>query len=171
MMSSFDGKRPKVHKTAYVAESSEIIGDVTVGKDCSIWPGVVLRGDEDSITIGDNTSVQDNTVIHTPLNRLPVNVGKNVTIGHNAIIHGCKIGDNCIVGMGAILLNGSEIGDWCIVGAGAVVTEGIKVPSGSLVVGVPAKIVKKLDKEHREKITKNWKEYVMLKDYYKKQNS
>ena len=166
MLRGFMGKKPKIHKTAYIADTAEIIGEVAVGKDSSIWHGVVLRGDMHYIKVGKGTSIQDNSVMHGTATRYPTVVGDHVSIGHNALVHGCKIGNNCIVGMGAIILEGAEIGDWCIVGAGAVVTEGKKIPSNSIVLGLPAKVIGKISKEHKERITRNWKAYVSLKDKY-----
>ncbi len=166
MMREFNGKKPTIHRTAYIADTAEIIGEVTVGEDSSIWYGTVLRGDMHYIKIGKGTSVQDNSVMHGTATKYPTIVGDRVSIGHNALVHGCKIGNNCIIGMGAIILEGAEIGDWCIIGAGAVVTEGKKIPSNSIVLGVPGKVVGKVSAEHKERITRNWKAYVSLKDEY-----
>jgi carbonic anhydrase/acetyltransferase-like protein (isoleucine patch superfamily) len=157
-----------VDKSAYVAGNATLIGDVTIGKDASIWYGVVLRGDMHYIRIGRNSSVQDNSVLHGTADMYPTVVGNNVSIGHNAIVHGCTIGDNCIVGMGAIILEGARIGDWCIIGAGAVVPEGMVIKSNSIVLGVPAKAVRKVTSGHKSRITRNWKAYVRLKDRYLK---
>jgi carbonic anhydrase/acetyltransferase-like protein (isoleucine patch superfamily) len=148
--------------------SSEIIGDVTVGSNSSIWPGVVLRGDMHYIRIGNNTSVQDNTVMHGTADKFPTIVGDNVSIGHLALVHGCTIGDNCIIGMGAIILEGAKVGNWCIIGAGAVIPEGKTIPDGSIAFGVPGKVAGKITKRHRERITRNWKAYVKLAKEYKK---
>lgn len=163
---SYMGKMPKIDRTAYVEKSAEIIGDVRIGKNSSIWNGTVLRGDMHYIKIGKNTSVQDNSVLHGTATKFPTIVGDSVSIGHNAIVHGCVIGDNCLIGMGSIILEGAEIGDWCIIGAGAVVTEGKKIQDGSIVLGVPGKPVAKVTARHRERITRNWKAYVRLKDTY-----
>lgn len=162
----YQGKKPRIDKTAYIEKSAEIIGDVQIGKDASVWNGAVLRGDMHYIRIGKNSSVQDNSIMHGTENKYPTIVGDNVSIGHGAIVHGCVIGDNCLIGMGSIILEGAEIGDWCIIGAGAVVTEGAKIPSGSIVLGVPAKIVKKVTEDHKIRITRNWKNYVKLKNTY-----
>ena len=159
-------KMPKIDRTAYVEESAEIIGDVRIGKNSSIWNCAVLRGDMHYIRIGENTSVQDNSVLHGTATEFPTIVGNNVSIGHNAIVHGCIIGNNCLIGMGSIILEGAAIGDWCIIGAGAVVTEGKKIPEGSIVLGIPGKPVAKVTARHRERITRNWKAYVRLKDTY-----
>ncbi len=166
MILPYKGKCPSIDKTAFVAPTAEIIGDVELGKDSSVWFGTVLRGDMHYIRIGVNSNVQDNCIMHGTLTNFPTIVGKNVSVGHGAIVHGCEVGDNCIIGMGSIILEGAKIGKWSIVGAGAVVKEGDKMPSKSLIVGVPAKPVKKLTKEQLERIEINWKEYVKLKNTY-----
>ena len=132
----------KTNKNLYMAANATVIGDVELGNDVSIWYGAVIRGDVGPIRIGDETNVQDNCVIHEV-----VTVGKGCSIGHGAILHGCTVGDHCVIGMGAILLNGSVIGDHCIVGAGAVVTGKMNAPAGSLILGNPAKVVKPLSQE------------------------
>lgn len=128
----------------YIHESAVIIGNVTLGRDASVWPTAVLRGDNDSIVIGDESNVQDGAVIHVDPGK-PVRVGNRVTVGHRAVIHGCTIEDDCLIGIGAIVLNLAVIGAGSVVGAGAVVREGMIVPPGSLVLGVPAKVVKPVD--------------------------
>lgn len=168
MIKGFRGKFPKVDKTVYVASSAELIGEVEVGENSSIWNGVVLRGDMHYIKIGKNSSVQDNSVMHGTADDYPTIVGNNVTIGHGAVVHGCKIGDNCLIGMGAIILEGAEIGDWCIIGAGSVVTEGSRIPDESIVLGVPGKVVGKVTEEHKKRIEKNRKAYLVLKNEYMK---
>ena len=164
----FDGKMPKIADTAFVAPNATIIGDVTIGENSSVWYGCVLRGDMHYIKIGSNCSVQDNSVMHGTADKYPTVVGNNVSIGHNAIVHGCVIEDNCIIGMGSVILEGAEIGEWCIIGAGAVVPEGTKIPSNSIVMGVPAKVVKSTTEEHKARITRNWEAYVKLKEHYMK---
>ncbi|MDE1834805.1 MAG: gamma carbonic anhydrase family protein, partial [Candidatus Micrarchaeota archaeon] len=114
------------------------------------------------------SNVQDNSVMHGTANKYPTIVGDNVSVGHNAIVHGCIVGNNCLIGMGAIILEGAEIGDWCIIGAGAVVPEMAKIPSGSIVLGIPGKVARKVTKDHRARITRNWKVYVELKNNYMK---
>jgi carbonic anhydrase/acetyltransferase-like protein (isoleucine patch superfamily) len=165
---AFNGKTPKVDKTAFVAGNATLIGDVTIGSDSSVWYGTVLRGDMHYIKIGKNSSVQDNSVLHGTADKYPTIVGDNVSIGHNAIVHGCTIAGNCIIGMGSVILEGAEIGEWCIIGAGAVVPEGVKIPAGSIVMGVPARVVKNVTEEHKSRITRNWKAYVELKETYLK---
>ena len=142
MIRSFDGDRPKLHPTAFVHDSAELIGRVTLDEGSSVWPGCVLRGDIDRIVIGAGSNVQDLTVIHTRDGH-PTIVGKGVTVGHRAILHGARVGDRCLIGMGAILME-SVIGAECLIGAGALITAGMKIPPRSLVLGAPAKVVRKL---------------------------
>jgi carbonic anhydrase/acetyltransferase-like protein (isoleucine patch superfamily) len=150
---ALSGKKPKIHKSAYIAKSATIIGDVTIGSKSSIWPNAVLRGDVCKITIGNNSSIQDNATVHGDLGDL-VRVGDGVTVGHNAILHGCTV-------------LAAEIGEYCIVGAGAVVLDGVKVPEGTLVVGVPAKEAKKLGEKERKRIEGNALAYVKLIECYR----
>jgi carbonic anhydrase/acetyltransferase-like protein (isoleucine patch superfamily) len=142
MIRSFDGARPKLHPTAFVHDSAEVIGRVTLAEGASVWPGCVLRGDIDTITIGAGSNVQDLTVIHTRDGH-PTIVGKGVTVGHRAILHGCRIGDRTLIGMGAIIMEAS-IGPRCVIGAGALITAGMKIPAESLVLGAPAKVKRRL---------------------------
>ncbi|MBR3243183.1 MAG: gamma carbonic anhydrase family protein [Parasporobacterium sp.] len=139
MILSFNGKTPDLGSAAFVAENATLVGDIQVGEGASIWYGAVLRGDNDPIRIGKNTNIQDNTVVHVD-EGYPVLIGDDVTIGHSCIIHGCEIGDRCLIGMGAIIMNGAKIGKNSIVGAGALVTENKEFPEGSLIVGSPAKV-------------------------------
>jgi carbonic anhydrase/acetyltransferase-like protein (isoleucine patch superfamily) len=161
----FRGKKPKVHKSTYIARNATIIGDVTIGAKSSVWPNAVLRGDVCRIIVGDRTSIQDNATVHGDLGDL-VRIGDGVTVGHNAILHGCKVNDNVIIGMHSTVLS-AEIGEYCIVGAGAVVLDGVKVPKGTLVVGVPAKEAKKLGEKERKRIEDNALAYVKLIEHYK----
>jgi carbonic anhydrase/acetyltransferase-like protein (isoleucine patch superfamily) len=135
----FRGKRPQIDPSAFVADNATIIGDVTIGARSSVWFGAVLRGDVFHIRIGEDTSIQDNTVIHVTHDQYATTVGSRVTVGHSVTLHGCTVGDSCIIGMGAILLDQSVIGERCIVGAGALVTPGTKIPAGHLAVGSPAR--------------------------------
>lgn len=142
---ALDGVRPKLPSDiCFIAPTATVIGNVIVSEEASIWFGVVIRGDNEPITIGERSNVQDNTMIHTDPG-FPVIIGKGCTIGHNAIIHGCQIGDNSLVGMGAKILNGAKIGKNCLIGAGALITEGKVIPDNSLVVGSPGKVIRQLD--------------------------
>ena len=146
MILTLKGKTPAVSPGAFIAENATLIGDVTVGRDSSVWFGAVIRGDNEPITVGEGTSIQDNAVLHTEKGH-PLTVGSNVTVGHGAIVHCTSVGDNTMVGMGAILLDGAVIGKNCIIGAGAVVKERAVVPDGTMMVGVPAKPVRELGPE------------------------
>lgn len=142
---SIDGIEPDCNsKFCWVAPSAVVIGNVLIGHEVGIWFGSVLRGDNEPIRIGDRTNVQENTVMHTDPG-FPISIGRGCTIGHKAMIHGCTIGDNSLVGMGATILNGAKIGNNCLIGAGALVPEGKEIPDGSLVVGMPGKVIRKLD--------------------------
>jgi len=128
----------------WVADTATVIGDVALGEGVGVWFGAVLRGDNEPIVIGEMTNIQENCVFHTDP-AFPVSVGRFCTIGHNAIVHGCTIGDNSLIGMGAIVLNGAVIGKNCLIGAGALVTERTQIPDNSLVIGAPAKVVRQID--------------------------
>jgi len=141
-----DGKAPQLSEGAWVAESAEVIGKVELHQNASIWPKVVVRGDNDLIQIGEGSKVQDASVLHTDPG-YPLIIGKNVTIGHQVMLHGCQIGDGSLIGIGAVILNGAKIGKNCLVGAGALVTEGKEFPDGSMILGSPAKVAKTLTSE------------------------
>ena len=149
-----------------ICPGAQVLGDVELGEDVSVWHGAVIRGDTDSITIDDNSNVQDNCVVHCTKG-FPVEIGKNVSIGHGAVVHGCKLEDNVLIGMNATVLNGAHIGKNSIVGAGAVVSEGKDFPEGSLILGVPAKVVKQLNESQVELIQNNADNYVRLSKQYK----
>jgi gamma-carbonic anhydrase len=131
---------PTIHETAYVDESAQVIGDVVIGEESSVWMQVVMRGDVHRIRLGRRSNVQDGTVVHVMRGTHPTAIGEEVTIGHGVIVHGCTIADRCLIGMGAILLNGVEIGTDCIVAAGTLLVEGTVVPPRSLVMGSPGKV-------------------------------
>lgn len=166
MIKKYKGLVPKINGSCFVAESSDVIGEVEIGENSSIWYGAVLRGDVDKIIIGKNSNIQDGTIVHGDFN-VKTMIGDNVTIGHNAIIHGATIGNNVLIGMGAIVLNHAVIGENTIVGAGAVVTGGKEIPSGSLVLGSPGKVIRQLTDAEIESITKSAKTYVELAQNHK----
>ncbi len=143
---------------SWVHPSAVVIGDVTLGRDASVWPTAVLRGDNDAIVIGDETNVQDGAIIHVDAGK-PVRVGNRVTIGHRAVLHGCTVEDECMIGIGAIVLNGAVIGAGSVIGAGALVPEGMIVPPGSLALGVPAKVVRSVDDALRARVADGVKIY------------
>jgi carbonic anhydrase/acetyltransferase-like protein (isoleucine patch superfamily) len=134
---------PDVADTAYVADSAEVIGRVTLGEDVSVWFNAVLRGDTEALSVGAGSNIQDGSVLHADMG-FPLVIGARVTVGHQVMLHGCTVGDESLIGIGAVVLNGARIGRNCIVGAGALVTEGKAFPDGSLIVGAPAKVVREL---------------------------
>ena len=158
------GILPRISNKAFIAPSADIIGDVEIAADASVWFGAVIRGDEAPISIGEGTNIQDNCVLHCDHGSDMV-IGKNVTVGHGSIVHGATIGDNVLIGMGAIVLDKAKIGDNCIIGAGAVVKERADIPANSMVVGVPGKIIRALDEAAVEERAKQ-SYYVPLSKTY-----
>lgn len=142
----YSGINPRIDESAYVAEGAAVIGDVTIGEKTSIWFNTVLRGDTHPITVGKYTNIQDNSTVHVN-HDYPTIIGDYVTVGHGAIVHACTVGDNCLIGMGAIILSYSEIGENCIIAAGSLVPERKKIPPNSLVMGTPGKVVRTLTEE------------------------
>src|ERR671919_677163 len=140
MLRRFRSVAPTVHESAFVDESAQVIGDVDIGAESSVWMNVVVRGDVNYIRIGARTNIQDGTIVHVMRETHPTVIGDDVTVGHGAVVHGCTIEDRCLIGMGAVLLNGCRIGTGSIVAAGSVVPEGMTVPPGSMVMGVPARV-------------------------------
>ena len=149
------------HKTVWVAENAVLVGDVTIGEGSSVWYGAILRGDEAPITIGKNTNIQDGAVLHEAA-RYPLVIGDGVTVGHNAILHGCEIGNNVVIGMGSIVMNGAKIGNDSIVGAGALVTQDKEFPDGVMILGSPARALRNLTPEEIARNRWNAEEYVRL---------
>ncbi len=162
------GFEPKIGKNAYLADNATIIGDVIMGDDCSVWFNAVLRGDVNSIRIGNRVNIQDGTVLHTLYQKSVVEIGDDVSIGHNVVIHGAKIENGALIGMGAIVLDHAVVGEGAIVAAGSVVLSGTQIEAGSIYAGIPAKFVKKVDpeqsKEMNQKIAKN---YLMYSGWFK----
>lgn len=150
---------PEIDASAYVADSATLIGKVTVEANASVWFGVTIRGDNERITIGENSNVQEGTVMHTDMG-FPMVIGKNVSIGHQAMLHGCTVGDGSLIGIQAVLLNGARIGKGCLVGAGALVTEGKAFPDHSLILGSPAKVVRTLTEDDLLRLQGNADGYV-----------
>lgn len=146
-----------MEKQVYIAPNAVVVGDVFLGKDVNIWYGAVLRGDSGAITVGDGTNIQDNCVVHEE-----TKIGRDCTVGHGAIVHGCTVGDGCLIGMGAILLNGAVLGEGCLVGAGALVTGKTVAPAGSVLLGSPAKIVKTQTAEEMAALREDAVHYVNL---------
>lgn len=163
---SFMLAAPQVHPTAWVAPTATVLGQVTLAEDVSIFYGAVLRGDIQAITIGPRSNVQDGCVLHLS-RQLGCHVGADVTVGHKAILHACRVGNEVLIGMGTIILDGAEIGDRCIIGAGSLITGNKKIPAGSLVMGSPAKVIRALSEEEQAGI-KAWADsYVSLLPHYR----
>lgn len=155
----FKGKQPNLYAGCYVAENATIVGDVTIMPGASIWYNAVLRGDYASIAIGENTNLQEGVTAHCDRDATVV-IGSNVTVGHHVLLHGCTVGNNCIIGMGAILMNNCQIGEGCIIAAGSVVTQNAVIPQGSLVMGAPAKVKRVLGREEELSIEKSAQMYL-----------
>ena len=154
-----DGMVPQLAASAWVADSAQVMGNVVLGEDASVWFGTVIRGDTETITIGAGSNIQDASVLHADIGK-PLVVGERVTVGHQVMLHGCTIGDESLIGIGAVVLNGAKIGKNCLVGAGALVTEGKEFPDGSMIIGSPAKVVRQLTPEQIEGLRQSAKHYV-----------
>jgi len=165
MIHNYKNSSPDTGKALFVAGTAELAGEVYVGEDASLWYNVSVRGDLAPVHIGKGTNIQDNSVLHVDRDG-PCRIGDNVTVGHGAIVHACTVGNTCLIGMGAIVLNGAEIGDESIVGAGALVTQNKKFPPRSLILGSPAKAARELTDEEVEAVRKNAEEYVKLAREY-----
>ena len=163
---SFEGREPKIHDSSYVSESATVIGKVIIGKDCFIGPGARIKGDYGCIEIGDNTNVQENCVIHARPEEETI-IGDWVSIGHGAIIHGGKIDDYAVIGMGSIISDHAHVGVWSVIGEGAVVPNDKEIPDEKVVIGIPAKIVKDVDEDYKERWKKIKKEYQSFPERYK----
>jgi carbonic anhydrase/acetyltransferase-like protein (isoleucine patch superfamily) len=162
-----DNLTPSIHSSAWVADSAQVIGQVVLEENVSVWFGVVLRGDNDLISIGKGSNIQENSVLHIDRGH-PLVLGENVTIGHQVMLHGCTIGDNSLVGIGAVVLNDARIGKNCLVGAGSLVTEGKEFPDGSLIMGSPAKAVRQMSPEQIEGLKMIGQHYIENAVRYKK---
>jgi len=161
MFLSFCGKVPRDEGAAFVAPNATVQGDVILKAGSTVWYGAVLRGDDGTLTIGENSNVQDNAVLHTGPG-LDVTVGCGTSVGHGAVVHGCTVGDGCLIGMHATILNGAVIGDGCLIAAGALVPENMQVPAGSLVIGIPGKVVRPVSAAQAAAIKANEEEYLEL---------
>lgn len=155
-----DGVKPERHPESWVADSAAVLGRVIMHKDSSVWFGATVRGDNDPVIIGEGSNVQDGSVLHTDVG-YPLTIGKNVTIGHLVMLHGCEIGDGSLIGIGAVVLNGAKIGRGCLVGAGSLVTEGKEFPDGSMIMGSPAQVVRQLTPEQIARVASSAAHYVL----------
>ena len=165
MLIKYKHKEPRDKGSAFIAPNATVIGDVVLGKNTSVWFNAVIRGDDDKITVGKGSNIQDNCTLHCDKG-FPITVGENVTVGHNAVLHGCEIGDGSLIGMNATVLNGAKIGKNCLVGAGALVTENKVFPDNSLIIGVPAKCVGEISEETAKKMEENARHYIKTAKEY-----
>lgn len=159
-------RKPEISESAWVSDSAQVIGDVALAQDVSIWFGAVLRGDTEHMRVGRGSNIQDGSVLHADIGK-PLTVGEDVTVGHKVMLHGCTVGDGSLIGIGAIVLNGARIGKHCLVGAGALVTEGKEFPDGSMIIGAPAKVVRQLTPEQIEGLRASARGYVENARRYK----
>ncbi len=169
MIRAYRGIGPRIAVSAYVDSSAVVIGDVVIGERSSIWPNVTIRGDVHYIRIGEETSVQDNSCLHVELNKHPLVLGNRVTVGHSVTLHGCEIEDECLIGIGAMVLNGARVRAGSIVAAGALVAEGMEVPPHSIVMGVPARVKRPVTEAERERILRSAANYVRYREIYKEE--
>ncbi|GIV25556.1 MAG: hypothetical protein KatS3mg026_1248 [Bacteroidia bacterium] len=160
------GKVPRIGEGTFLAETAVVIGDVEIGRDCSVWYHVVIRGDVHFIRIGNRTNIQDGAILHCTYQKAPLVIGDEVTIGHGAIVHGCTLGNRVLVGMGAIILDHAEVPDEVLIAAGALVPQGARLESGYLYAGVPARPIKPLSEEQRQSLLQYASRYVMYKAWY-----
>ena len=158
--------KPSVHPSAWVADSAQVMGAVTLAENTSVWFGVVIRGDTSTISVGRGSNIQDNSVLHAD-EGMPLVIGEGVTVGHQVMLHGCTVGNNSLIGIGAVVLNGAKIGNNCLVGAGALVTEGKEFADGSMIIGSPAKAVRMLSPEQIEGLKMSAKHYINNASRYK----
>ena len=161
-----DERTPQIDPSAWVADSAQVMGSVHLQAHTSVWFGATLRGDTEPITIGEGSNIQDGSVLHADYGQ-PLTVGKNVTVGHMVVLHGCTIGDESLIGIGAVVLNGAKIGRHCLVGAGSLVTEGKEFPDGSMIMGSPAKVVRQLSPEQIEGLREIARRYIENAQRYK----
>ena len=166
----FKDRKPRFNSTVFIDDGATIVGDVVIDAGSSIWPNAVIRADNSKVRIGKNVNIQDNVVINSKANG-HVLIGDNVSVGHGAILHGCEIGNNVLVGMGAIVMDNAKIDNWVLIGAGTIIVQNALIPSKSLVLGIPGKVIKELDEEKICYITENAKEYVELAKQYLKLQS
>ena len=169
MLLAYQGKTPQIDPTAYVQQSAHIIGDVVIGAQASVWFNVVIRADVHHIRIGARTNIQDHSTLHVTRDRWPTIVGQDVTVAHGVILHGCRIADRCLIGMGAIVLDGVEIAEDCLVAAGALLTPAMKIPRGHLVLGSPAKVARSLRADELEHLKQSALNYVGYAASYRAQ--
>ena len=160
---------PRIAESAYIDSSAQVIGDVVIGERSSVWLNVSIRGDVNYIRVGDETSIQDNTVLHVDRDLYPCIVGNRVTVGHRVVLHGCEVGDDVLIGIGAVVLNGAKIGAGAVVAAGALVPESMEVPAGTLAMGMPARVRRHVTAQERERFRENCHNYIRITAIYKEE--
>lgn len=166
MLKGFKSSFPKTHETAFIAENAVVVGDVEIGENSSVWFGSILRGDVNSISIGRRTNIQDGSIIHVTTALFPTVLENEITVGHRVVLHGCHVESNCLIGIGAILLDGVRIGNHSLVAAGSLVTPQTVVPPRSLVMGSPARVKRELTETEIKNLEMNWRGYVELAKFY-----
>lgn len=167
LIKSFRGTAPRIHETAFVAETAVIIGDVEIGEHSSVWYNSILRGDVNSIRIGARTNIQDGSIIHVTTKTHDTIVENEVTLGHRVTLHGCRIETGCLIGIGAIVLDGARVGANSLVAAGSLITPGTQIPPGSLVMGSPARVKRELSEDEAKDLNRFWQNYVQLIEHYR----
>lgn len=171
MIRPYRGTLPRIAQSAYIDASAQVIGDVVIGERSSVWPNVAIRGDVNYIRIGEESSIQDNSVVHVDHDLYPCVIGDRVTVGHRAVLHGCQVENGVLIGIGAVVLNGAKIGAGAVVGAGALVPEGMEVPANTVVMGMPARIRRNVSAEEQERFRINCDNYVRLTAIYKEEHA
>jgi carbonic anhydrase/acetyltransferase-like protein (isoleucine patch superfamily) len=171
MIRSYRGTLPQIAPSAYIDPSAQVIGNVAIGERSSVWCNATLRGDINRITIGEESNVQDNSVLHVDEPDFPLVIGDRVTVGHSVVLHGCTVEDDCLIGIGAIVLNGARIGQGSVVAAGALVPEGMAIPPDSLVMGVPGKVRRQVTDEEKVRFRDNAQHYVETRARYREEPS
>lgn len=168
MIKKYKDLTPIIPKSCYIFDTATIIGNVEMGENCIVYPGVVIRGEKEKITIGDNTNFQENSCIHIEAG-YDVHIGSNVTVGHNSIVHACTISDNCLIGMGAIIQDGAVVGENCFIGAGAIVSRNLNIPDGHIAYGIPARIIRPITQAEYDEIRISAGEYQEYLEEFKRQ--
>jgi carbonic anhydrase/acetyltransferase-like protein (isoleucine patch superfamily) len=169
MIRPYRGVTPSIARSAYIDASAQVIGDVVIGERSSVWPNVSIRGDVNYVRVGEETSIQDNSVLHVDREHYPCIVGNRVTVGHRVVLHGCEVEDDALIGIGALVLNGAKIGRGAVVGAGALVPEGMVVPANRVVMGVPAKVRREVTPQEQERFRTNCASYVEITSIYREE--
>jgi gamma-carbonic anhydrase len=167
MIRPYSGVMPRIAESAYIDSSAQVIGDVVIGERSSVWPNVSIRGDVNYIRVGDETSIQDNSVLHVDHDLYPCIVGSRVTVGHRVVLHGCEVADEVLIGIGAVVLNGAKVGKGAVVAAGALIPEGMEIPANMVAMGMPARVKREVTPEEQQRFRINCNNYVRITAIYK----